>query len=820
MTNITPASNAEFFGKDSFVPFMGVVEDVNDPKRSGRVKVRCVGWHPKAKEGEDGLKTEDLPWAKTGMPVTHAQQSRIGGKHGLMVGSWVWGFFLDGDEAQQPFVCQSFNFTANAVDEDTRSTLKGEDGVASKEDQAFDKVTASPKTQPNIALRTKEEQGQKGFGSSGDKSGDVTADDSDDPCSDTPRNRSVATERRTEDELKEQDNANGESQKYGVSIADGMCGTISHARDDIAKKMKEKLPSQLARFTFNDVVWNRFSGNFINLNGLLAAMAKEISEAMKQPSQSKKAVKETENRKKKSEKLLEVKDRDGVLRLEIDATTTEEDDLFHALFAESMIDQLLPIVLQMLRAMNNGDSGTTSGENAGEIGATADTPISNNEAQCITDTIINNVSLIADSSIEIASAASSGGGGSDNTAITQILSTLLDVMQFPLTQQYAKHVGLFNRQGKRSQDKKNKEAGCNNEREYVTHMGALKSIAGFALNPAGGSGGGSSKNNNSPGNNDPSGVGFGGYPGPSTGDTSTLLCEEAGQEPVQDPAYDNGTSGSLPGTPVSGGTGTPGAPGAGGNGQEFVVGRDGIEIVSDPQVLAANSGLTENQFPVPRGRDAIVIAASLPSKDQICAQNFINGVPNILVVIDPGRYYFFNNIFDDYRKAYPSIYIPNYNGVPTPVVDPKSGELVAVLSDCTGYDQERITPPVTVIPDDNSAGIRSDDPRYNIKLSTFFIENTGFQYTNPTARIIDRDTGEENGEVSVVVVEGRIVELEIINTGGNFRRLPEVTITDETGFGCKVRPIMDVQIKTEETDLAVPPVEVIYCPSKNQTNLL
>ena len=92
-----------------------------------------------------------------------------------------------------------------------------------------------------------------------------------------------------------------------------MCGTISHARDDIAKKMKEKLPSQLARFTFNDVVWNRYNGNFINLNGLLAAMAKEISEAMKQPAQSKKAVKEKKNRKDKSEKLLEVKDRDGVL---------------------------------------------------------------------------------------------------------------------------------------------------------------------------------------------------------------------------------------------------------------------------------------------------------------------------------------------------------------------------------------------------------------------------------------------------------------------------------------------------------------------------
>ena len=93
------------------------------------------------------------------------------------------------------------------------------------------------------------------------------------------------------------------------------------------------------------------------------------------------------------------------------------------------------------------------------------------------------------------------------------------------------------------------------------------------------------------------------------------------------------------------------------------------------------------------------------------------------------------------------------------MVDPKSGELVAVLSDCTATTRTYHSP-VTVIPDDNSAGIRSDDPRYNIKLSTFFIENTGFQYTNPTARIIDRDTGEENGEVSAVVVEGRLSNLK------------------------------------------------------------
>ena len=98
MSNINPTTQSDFFGKDGLVPFIGVVEDVNDPKTSGRVKVRCVGWHPKQKKGgdeggEDGVTTDDLPWARVGMPVTHAQQSRIGGKHGLLPGCWVIGFF-------------------------------------------------------------------------------------------------------------------------------------------------------------------------------------------------------------------------------------------------------------------------------------------------------------------------------------------------------------------------------------------------------------------------------------------------------------------------------------------------------------------------------------------------------------------------------------------------------------------------------------------------------------------------------------------------------------------------------------------------------
>ena len=67
----TISSEPYFFGKDTFVPFIGQVENVDDPKRSNRVKVRCIGWHPIDK---NELSTEDLPWAKVCMPTTHAQQ--------------------------------------------------------------------------------------------------------------------------------------------------------------------------------------------------------------------------------------------------------------------------------------------------------------------------------------------------------------------------------------------------------------------------------------------------------------------------------------------------------------------------------------------------------------------------------------------------------------------------------------------------------------------------------------------------------------------------------------------------------------------------
>lgn len=92
-------------GKDGFVWWQGVVEDVDDPLMLGRCRVRCLGWHT---DDKSLIKTEDLPWAHPIQPITSAAMSGMGSSPtGLVPGSWVVGFFRDGDSAQQPIIMGS-----------------------------------------------------------------------------------------------------------------------------------------------------------------------------------------------------------------------------------------------------------------------------------------------------------------------------------------------------------------------------------------------------------------------------------------------------------------------------------------------------------------------------------------------------------------------------------------------------------------------------------------------------------------------------------------------------------------------------------------
>jgi hypothetical protein len=95
-----------FLGKEGFVWWHGVVEDTADPLLLGRCRVRVFGFHSADKTE---LPTESLPWAYPMQPLTSAALSGIGtSPTGLLVGSHVFGFFRDGEEAQDPVMIGSF----------------------------------------------------------------------------------------------------------------------------------------------------------------------------------------------------------------------------------------------------------------------------------------------------------------------------------------------------------------------------------------------------------------------------------------------------------------------------------------------------------------------------------------------------------------------------------------------------------------------------------------------------------------------------------------------------------------------------------------
>jgi hypothetical protein len=106
-----------FLGKDGFIWWIGQV--VDQTKWAGnlpetptkttkqqkgfdfRYKVRIMGYHT-AVPGE--LTDDDLPWASVMLPVTAGTSGGARQTPQLRQGNFVYGFFLDGEDAQQPII--------------------------------------------------------------------------------------------------------------------------------------------------------------------------------------------------------------------------------------------------------------------------------------------------------------------------------------------------------------------------------------------------------------------------------------------------------------------------------------------------------------------------------------------------------------------------------------------------------------------------------------------------------------------------------------------------------------------------------------------
>jgi hypothetical protein len=89
-------------GEEGFRWFIGTVEDREDPLKLGRVRVRIINLHS---EKSSRVRTEELPWANILNSPNSASYQQIGiSPTGIVVGSTVVGFFMDGKDGNTPII--------------------------------------------------------------------------------------------------------------------------------------------------------------------------------------------------------------------------------------------------------------------------------------------------------------------------------------------------------------------------------------------------------------------------------------------------------------------------------------------------------------------------------------------------------------------------------------------------------------------------------------------------------------------------------------------------------------------------------------------
>ena len=163
----------EGMGINGFVWFEGVVEARNDPLLIGRCRVRCFqfdAWGPATDvEGttlypHPDMPTSTLPWAYPLLPLNSAQGSVRAPKEG----TWVFGFFRDGDAAQDRVIVGTINTGYNKFLEDSEDPAEeGAAGPAAIIPANFPGITSPDTTMRDVADVAGDEltkTGQMGIG--------------------------------------------------------------------------------------------------------------------------------------------------------------------------------------------------------------------------------------------------------------------------------------------------------------------------------------------------------------------------------------------------------------------------------------------------------------------------------------------------------------------------------------------------------------------------------------------------------------------------------------------------------------------------------
>ena len=107
---------SNFLGRDGFIWWVGQIApeeaqgaQINGGGLGNRFKVRILGYHP---YDEATLENDDLPWAQVLLsPTDGSGRANRATSVKLSPGDNVFGFFLDGDDAQQPVIMGVFGGT-------------------------------------------------------------------------------------------------------------------------------------------------------------------------------------------------------------------------------------------------------------------------------------------------------------------------------------------------------------------------------------------------------------------------------------------------------------------------------------------------------------------------------------------------------------------------------------------------------------------------------------------------------------------------------------------------------------------------------------
>ena len=112
--------------------FRGVCEDVNDPLKAGRIRVRIFGIHtPKViKSDIEGIPTDELPWAEPCMPIQEGSISGFGIWAVPLQGSHVMVFFENSNPSQPRYFASMPGIpeSRESYSNNNRATSKRTDG--------------------------------------------------------------------------------------------------------------------------------------------------------------------------------------------------------------------------------------------------------------------------------------------------------------------------------------------------------------------------------------------------------------------------------------------------------------------------------------------------------------------------------------------------------------------------------------------------------------------------------------------------------------------------------------------------------------------